>query len=85
MSLEVETEKEDKLIEREKLKGKCFNKDRIKDLNDKWQQYNMQWDNQKANIPNELYEIIEEIINRVVYNIPIQFNNEIIKNIRKRE
>lgn len=51
--------------EEERMKCKCFNKERIKDLKDKWEQYNMGWDNQKENIPKELYEIIEEIINRV--------------------
>lgn len=46
-------------------KGKCFNKERIKDLRDKWQQYNMVWGPQKDNISTELYEIIEEIIHRM--------------------
>ena len=45
--------------------GKCFNKSRIINLKDKWQQYNMGWNTQKDNIPKELYEIIEEVINRI--------------------
>lgn len=49
--------------EREKM-VRCFNKDRIKDLKDKWQQYNLGWDSKKDNIPVELYEIIEELVNR---------------------
>ena len=65
MSSEVEMEEYNKQIEREKSKGKCFNKDRTKDLKDKWQQYNMRWSSKKDNIPKELYKIIEEIIFRV--------------------
>ena len=44
---------------------KCFNKERIKDLKDKWKQYNMGWSSAKNDIPKELYEIIEEIIERL--------------------
>ena len=46
-------------------KGKCFNKERIKNLRDYWQQYNMEWNTSKNNIPTELYNIIEEIIFRL--------------------
>jgi len=46
-------------------KGKCFNKERIKNLKEKWVEYNLKWDSQKNNIPKELYEIIEEIIYRL--------------------
>ena len=49
------------------MKGKCFNKERITDLKDKWQQYNMQWSDNKENIPTELYEIIEEMIQRIIF------------------
>ena len=49
----------------EELKGKCFNEKRIDDLKDKWQQFNMEWDSYKNNIPEEIYEILEEIIFRL--------------------
>ena len=48
-----------------KEKGKCFNKERIKDLKDAWVQYNSEWDSSKEAIPGELYLIIEEIICRL--------------------
>ena len=46
-------------------KGKCFNKERIKNLKEAWIQYNLGWDSNKDNIPEELYEIIEEIVFRL--------------------
>jgi hypothetical protein len=46
-------------------KGKCFNKERIKNLKEAWIQYNLGWDSSKDNIPKELYEIIEEIVFRL--------------------
>ncbi len=50
---------------RKKEKGKCFNKERIKDLKDAWVQYNSKWSSAKEDIPGELYLIIEEIIFRL--------------------
>lgn len=46
------------------MAGKCFNKERIGNLKEKWEEYNLHWDAEKDNIPKELYQIIEEIINR---------------------
>ena len=63
------------------MKGKCFNKEGITDLKDKWQQYNMQWSDNKENIPTELYEIIEEMIQRIIFlENMIKYYEEDIKN-----
>ncbi len=63
------------------MKGKCFNKERIPNIKDKWQQYNMQWSDNKENIPTELYEIIEEMIQRIIFlENMIKYYEEDIKN-----
>ena len=51
--------------EENKDKGKCFNKERIKNLKEKWTKYNSGWSSKKENIPVELYEILEEIVCRL--------------------
>jgi len=50
---------------KQKNKGQCFNKKRIGNLKDAWEQYNMGWGDNKNDIPVELYKIIEEIIWRL--------------------
>ena len=47
------------------VKKNCFNKERIKNLKEKWLEYNQLWDSKKDEIPIELYQIIEEIIFRL--------------------
>ncbi len=49
------------------MKGECFNERRIVDIKAKWQQFNMAWDKEKESIPTELYEIIEEMIQRIIF------------------
>jgi len=46
-------------------KAKCFNKERIKNLKDTWEQYNLGWSSAKDDIPKELYQILEEIVFRL--------------------
>ncbi len=58
---EEEVRKKEKMAE----EGKCFNKERIKDLKDAWIQYSLEWDSSKEAIPKELYQIIEELIFRL--------------------
>ncbi len=47
-------------------KGICFNRIRIKDLKSALIKYHREWDSEKNAIPDELHEILDEIISRLI-------------------